>query len=127
MVKFPDFPEILTDGNDFNEAMFMAKDIFYITIEYYCKEKRNLPLPSTFEQAKKYILNDVNSLIKAKEDILIQFFEAPNINTKCVKVTLSLLQCELDRIDAKAKKYGMSRSELLVQAAECYGIQDDEE
>ena len=60
-------------------------------------------------------------------DFFIQFFEAPNVNTKRVKVTFSLLQCELDRIDAKAEKYGMSRSALLVDAAEGYTPAEYEE
>ena len=119
-IKFPDFPEAATEGTDLNDGMFMAKDVLNITVEEYIKEKRQLPTPSTVEQAKQTAKKDLDEYCDLTKDYFIQFFEAPNVNTRRVKVTFSLLQCELDRIDAKAEKYGMSRSALLVDAAEGY-------
>ncbi|MBQ7585766.1 MAG: hypothetical protein IJU40_05920, partial [Desulfovibrionaceae bacterium] len=91
-------------------------------VEEYIKAKRSLPMPSSYEETQQIAIKNIstNEYIDKNRQYVIQFFEIQNPDMRRVKVTFSLFQCELDRIDAKAEKYGMSRSALLVAAAEVY-------
>lgn len=43
-VSFPDIPEAITCGDDFNDAMFLAEDVLICAIESYFDYDENFPL-----------------------------------------------------------------------------------
>jgi antitoxin HicB len=46
-VNFPDIPEALTQGNDREEALAMAKEALELAMEFYFEDRRPVPEPST--------------------------------------------------------------------------------
>lgn len=45
-VRFPDFPEAITHGNDSTDALERAKDALATVIDAYIKDRRPIPTPS---------------------------------------------------------------------------------
>ena len=52
-VIFPDIPEIVTEGNDIDEAMGMAEEILYDILTDYKNEGRTIPSRSTLDVVVK--------------------------------------------------------------------------
>lgn len=46
VVTFRDIPEAITQGDDFEEAMMMAKDALLTAMEFYFDDKRTVPAAS---------------------------------------------------------------------------------
>ena len=46
VVTFRDIPEAITQGDTEGEAMEMAQDVLYNSMEFYFEDKRQVPLPS---------------------------------------------------------------------------------
>lgn len=46
VVTFPDVPEVITQGDDRDEALQNAADALETGLEFYVEEGRQLPLPS---------------------------------------------------------------------------------
>lgn len=46
VVTFRDIPEAITQGDDENDAMFMARDVLLASMSVYFDEKRSVPAPS---------------------------------------------------------------------------------
>lgn len=46
VVTFPDVPEAITQGEDEQEALLVARDALETALEMYVEERRPLPLPS---------------------------------------------------------------------------------
>ena len=120
-VKFPDFPEAFTQGEDFNDAMEMAKDILAITVEEYAAARKPLPRSSGLEGARKWFADNA---LKFTSDLYhIQAFTAPNADTTPVRVTVSFPKAALEEIDHKAKMSGMTRSGFLAAVAKAYDVE----
>ncbi len=51
---------------------------------------------------------------------LTQLFQAPEIDMTPVKLNISMTRAALAGIDEKARRLGMTRSGLLVRAAQAY-------
>lgn len=120
IAEFPDFPEGFTQGNTLPECYEMAEDVLNICIEEYIRERRDLPVPSSYEQAEakaKEIMEEDKDMLDLSFAPLIQIFKAPEVSQKPVKLTVSFPKYALDTIDAKADKMGMTRSGFLVKAA----------
>ncbi|MBR4605851.1 MAG: type II toxin-antitoxin system HicB family antitoxin [Lachnospiraceae bacterium] len=50
-VVFPDFPEIVTEGDDFSEALKMSEEILGEMISEYTRQGRKLPERTSFHNA----------------------------------------------------------------------------
>jgi len=46
LVTFPDIPEAITQGDNREDALAMAKDALALAIEFYFEDQRLVPMPS---------------------------------------------------------------------------------
>lgn len=122
IILFPDFENALSQGNDISECMDMGTDALSNAIEEYRKNKKDLPIPCSREEAVGWVkktLDDLSEHIEEK-DILYQLIKSPCVDNTPVRVSVSLAKSALEKIDAKAADLGMTRSGLLVAAALAY-------
>lgn len=122
-IFFPDFPEATTQGDTLEECIALGDDALNITLEEYTSERREIPAPSSIQEVKEKArakANEYAELIDASFEPLIQFYKAPDMSQKPVKVTVSFPKNCLDTIDKKAAELGMTRSGFLVKAALAY-------
>lgn len=102
-VQFPDFPEAFTQGQDFADAMDMAKDVLAVTVEEYIKARRGLPSPSGINDAAAWAekRNTDPGLIR-DGSTHIQAFAAPGVDSTPIRVSVSFPKSVLEEIDDKA-------------------------
>ncbi len=123
IAEFPDFPEAVTQGKDLEECIFMAQDVLNVSLEAYTLERRNIPTPSTIEQIKekaKELLEEDAEYTDLTFDPLFQYFKAPEMSQKPVKVMVSFPKSALETIDKKAEQLGLTRSNYLTKAGLAY-------
>lgn len=120
-ILFPDFPEIASQGDDLDECMLMAEDALSIAVEEYAKARRELPVPSSLEQVRAIMAEEMkDESVDAAREPLLQLFAAPSVDLTPVKISISVPKSALAAIDAKAASHGMTRSGFLVAAAQAY-------
>lgn len=121
-IEFPDFPEALSQGADLAECMKMAADALAVTVEEYAKVRRDLPVPSTQEQAKVFARASMTEGpgIDTEREPLFQLFAAPEMDMTPVRINVSFPKSTLSIIDQKAQHLGMTRSGFLATAAQAY-------
>lgn len=119
VAEFPDFPEAVTQGKDLEECIFMAQDVLNISLEAYTLERRAIPRPSTIEEIKaktKELLKEDAEYTDLSFEPLFQYFKAPEMSQKPVKVMVSFPKAALESIDQKAERMGLTRSSFLTKA-----------
>lgn len=118
-VFFPDFPEAFTQGNTLDECLTLGADVLAIVVDEYTKERKALPEPLGFEQAWQWAVEFGKGADLALDaEPILQLFRAPEIDLTPVRISVSIAKSTLDEIDAKASRLGMTRSGLLVRAAQ---------
>ncbi|MFA6040940.1 MAG: type II toxin-antitoxin system HicB family antitoxin [Methylophilus sp.] len=55
VVTFPDVPEAMTQGDSYDEAMEMAKDVLESSVEIYIEKGQPFPMPSDIKDGQPYI------------------------------------------------------------------------
>jgi predicted RNase H-like HicB family nuclease len=107
-VSFPDFPGVVTAGLDLDDARQMAEEALNLHIRGMMEDKDVLPEPSTLEKVMEETDNrqGVAMLIPVKM-----------AETKSVRVNLTFNADILAKIDAAARKQGLSRSAFLAMLA----------
>jgi antitoxin HicB len=55
VVTFRDIPEAITQGDDDDDAMFMARDVLREAMSIYFDEKRPVPMPSKPQQGERLV------------------------------------------------------------------------
>jgi predicted RNase H-like HicB family nuclease len=126
-IAFPDFPEAISQGEDLSECMAMAADALALTVEEYGKARRELPPPSSLEEAQAWWARERAedpSGIDAERPALFQLFAAPETDATPVRISVSLTKSVLAGVDHKARQLGMTRSGFLARAAEEYPVRD---
>jgi antitoxin HicB len=63
-VTFPDIPEVVTEGDDANEALANARDALDTVLAWYIRERRAIPQPSERRRGQRLVAP--SSLIAAK-------------------------------------------------------------
>ena len=116
----PDFPEIASQGDTLEECMAMGADALAIVSEEYTKARRTLPEPSDMVLARAFAARETDDSVDLGREPILQLFQAPNVDMTPVKISISLPKAELEAIDAKARRLGMTRSGLLASAAKVY-------
>ena len=120
-VEFPDIPEAFTQGSTLEECMDMARDVLSIAVEEYAKAKKQLPSPSPLAKVREAAEEAMRaSGMDSSREPLTQLFQAPEIDMTPVKLNISMTRAALAGIDEKARRLGMTRSGLLVRAAQAY-------
>ena len=58
-VSFRDIPEAITCGDDWDDALQMAKDALFTSMDFYREEDRTLPPPSECQEGEIMIALDL--------------------------------------------------------------------
>jgi len=65
IVHFPDIPEAITYGTDYDDAVFMANDVLqFVFDKIYFEEGKTIPLPSPVQEGQVAISLDETASMK---------------------------------------------------------------
>lgn len=109
-VSFPDFPGCVTAGSTLDEAKDLAHDALSLHVKGMLEDQETIPAPSKLE--------DIMGNPGYSDAAAILVISVPEAKTRSVRVNITVPEDTLRKIDAMAKKRGMSRSSFLVHAAE---------
>ena len=109
-VSFPDFPGCITAGSSIDEAKDMAHDALDLHIKGMLEDGENIPSPSNLE--------DIMADPDYSDAVAILVVTVSEEKPRTVRVNITVPEDMLRKIDAVAKKRGMSRSSFLVHAAQ---------
>jgi len=109
-VSFPDFPGCITAGSSIDEAKDMAHDALSLHVKGLLEDGDNIPAPSRLE--------DIMENPEYSDAVAILVVSVSETKLRSVRVNITVPEDMLRRIDAIAKKRGMSRSSFLVNAAQ---------
>lgn len=106
-VSFPDLPGCVTAGTTLDEARAFAEESLALHLQGLTEDKEAVPVPSSLDE-----------IMRAPEnrDGVVMLVPA-RIDTRAVRVNITLPADVLERIDAYAEEHGLSRSGFLAQAA----------
>jgi predicted RNase H-like HicB family nuclease len=106
-VSFSDFPGCVTAGKTLEEARQMAAEALALHIEGMVEDGEEIPTPATLDA-----LADDPTMTGAVAFLVgVQPTE-----DKTVRVNIAARQSQVEKIDARAKRFGLSRSAYLIQA-----------
>jgi predicted RNase H-like HicB family nuclease len=106
-VSFPDFPGCVTAGKTLEEARRMAPEALALHIEGMMEDGEEMPTPSTLDA-----LADDPTMTGAVAFLVA--VQPPE--DKTVRVNIAARRSQVEQIDARAKRFGLSRSAYLIQA-----------
>jgi len=109
-VSFPDFPGCITAGSSIDEAKDMAHDALSLHIKGMLEDGENIPAPSKLE--------DIMGNPDYSDAVAILVVSISEAKPRAVRVNITVPEDILRKIDAVAKKRGMSRSSFLVHVAQ---------
>jgi predicted RNase H-like HicB family nuclease len=109
-VSFPDFPGCITAGSSIDEAKDMAHDALSLHIKGMLEDGEKIPAPSKLE--------DIMADSDYSNAVAILVVTVSETKPRTVRVNITVPGDMLRKIDAVAKKRGMSRSSFLVHAAQ---------
>ena len=116
-VMYKDFPEALTEGRSFEEAMGNAREVLALTLEEYVKEGREIPAPTEIPDT----LWAREQLPGNRAEPIFIAVEAPKgEDATPVRTSISFTKSTLTKIDQKAGILGMTRSGYLSTAGLAY-------
>ncbi|MGX5849879.1 type II toxin-antitoxin system HicB family antitoxin [Mesorhizobium sp. PL10] len=108
-VSFPDFPGLVTAGQDLDDARGMAEEALAFHIEGLVEDGEAIPEPSSLAEIMASAIN---------RDGVAILVEVKTETKKVVRVNVTLPADVLQRIDAFAEAHGYTRSGFLAKAAE---------
>src|SRR5580700_4482931 len=106
-VSFPDFPGCVTAGKTLEEARRMAAEALALHIEGMIEDGEPIPSPATLDAVAD------DRALRGAVAFLVSV-EPPG--NKTVRVNIAARQSQVEKIDARAKRFGLSRSAYLIQA-----------
>jgi predicted RNase H-like HicB family nuclease len=109
-VSFPDFPGCVTAGSSIDEAKDMAHDALALHIKGMLEDGESIPAPSKLE--------DIMADPGYSDAVAVLVVSVSETKPRSVRVNITVPEDMLRKIDAVAKKRGMSRSSFLVNAAQ---------
>lgn len=109
-VSFPDFPGCVTAGKNIDDAKDMAQEALLLHIHGMLEDGEELPSPSKLEE----IMTDADYA----DAVAYLVVEVPDARQRTIRVNITVPEITLKRIDAEAKKRGITRSSFLVYAAQ---------
>jgi predicted RNase H-like HicB family nuclease len=109
-VSFPDFPGCVTAGASIDEAKDMASEALSGHVEMMREEGLDIPEPTSLED----ILADPEN----RDAAAFLVVSLPPARSRTVRLNITMPEDALRRIDAYAKRQGLSRSSFLVRAAQ---------
>ncbi len=109
-VSFPDFPGCISAADTIDEAKDMAEEALSLHIKGMLEDGDKIPQPSRLE--------DVMEDPEYSDAVAFLVVATPDPKPRAVRVNITIPKNTLRRIDAVARKRGMSRSSFLVHAAQ---------
>jgi predicted RNase H-like HicB family nuclease len=106
-VSFPDFPGCVTAGKTLDEARRMAAEALALHVEGMIEDGEEIPTPSTLDA----LAND-----PAMTGAVAFLVAVRPPEDKTVRVNIAARQSQVEQIDARARRFGLSRSAYLIQA-----------
>ncbi|KAE9526067.1 type II toxin-antitoxin system HicB family antitoxin [Testudinibacter aquarius] len=94
-VTFRDIPEAITCGDDFDDALFMAKDALLTAMDFYFEDRRTVPQPSQAEDGEHLI--ELPLSVSAKV-LLLNEMVAQNISNVELAKRIKVKPQEVQRI-----------------------------
>jgi predicted RNase H-like HicB family nuclease len=106
-VSFPDFPGCVTAGKTLEEARRMAAEALALHIAGMIEDGEKIPAPATL---------DVVADDPAMNGAVAFMVSVEPPGDKTVRVNIAARESQVEKIDARAKRFGLSRSAYLIQA-----------
>ncbi len=106
-VSFPDFPGCITAGKTLEEARRMAVEALTFHIEGTTEDGQSIPQPSSLDQRAK------DPAMKGAVAFLVNV----DVTQKSERFNITARRSQMDEIDQRAKRSGMTRSAYIVAAA----------
>ena len=117
-VYFPDVPTIASGGETVEEAISNAVDGLYVALRGIAEQKGEIPSPSSLDEVRSRVKTErERDGLPYPEDTLYQYVVAPSLDMVPVRVNVTIPKSSLEEIDAKARKFGYTRSGFLTHAA----------
>lgn len=109
-VSFPDFPGCITAGKTIDEAKDLAYEALLLHLEGMREDGEQLPAPSNLE--------DIVSDPENSDAVAFLVVSVPDAQGKAKRINITIPEETLRRVDAAAKRRGLSRSSFLTRAAQ---------
>ncbi len=109
-VSFPDFPGCITAGKTIDEAKDLAYEALLLHLEGMREDGEQLPVPSNLE--------DIVSEPENADAVAFLVVSVPDAHGKSKRINITMPEETLRRVDAAAKRRGLSRSSFLTRAAQ---------
>lgn len=109
-VSFPDFPGCIIAGKTIDEAKDLAHEALLLHLEGLREDGERLPSPTNLEE----IVADPENA----EAVAFLVVSAPDVQGKAKRINITMPEETLRRVDAAAKRRGLSRSSFLTRAAQ---------
>ncbi len=117
-VLFPDLPDVVTSGNDIDDAMTMARNVLKLHLEHLCRSGEPVPAPSTFEDARSKALALYEKLSRVPVgEIFFPLIAAPDLDKTPMNISLSLPRNAVVALDRKAALAGMTLEGYITSLA----------
>ena len=94
-VTFRDIPEAITCGDNYEDAVLMAKDALFTAMDFYFEDNRPVPLPS--KARKGEVMIDLPASVFAKVLLLNEMIEQQVSNVELAK-RINVKPQEIQRI-----------------------------
>jgi predicted RNase H-like HicB family nuclease len=109
-VSFPDFPGCITAGKTIDEAKDWAFEALLLHLEGLREDGEALPAPTSLEE----IVADPENA----DGVAFLVVSVPDAHGKAKRINITIPEETLRRVDAAAKRRGLSRSSYLTRAAQ---------
>ena len=109
-VSFPDFPGCITAGKSIDEAKDMAFEALLLHLEGLREDGEPLPTPTNLE--------DIVADPENADAVAFLVVSVPDAQGKAKRINITIPEETLRRVDAAAKRRGLSRSSFLTRAAQ---------
>jgi predicted RNase H-like HicB family nuclease len=109
-VSFPDFPGCISAGKTIDEAKDLAYEALLFHWEGLREDGEPLPAPTNLEE----IVADPENA----DAVAFLVVSLPDAQKKAKRINITMSEETLRRVDAAAKRRGMSRSSFLTRAAQ---------
>jgi len=109
-VSFPDFPGCITAGKTIDEAKDLAYEALLLHWEGLREDGEQLPAPSDLE--------DIVADPENADAVAFLVVSVPEAQGKAKRINITIPEETLRRVDAAAKRRGLSRSSFLTRAAQ---------
>ena len=108
-VSFPDFPGCITGGSTLDEAGRMAQEALALHVAGMREDGEAIPDPMPLDEARAHEF--------AQDAAAFIVVAIPDEAPKYVRISITVPEDALARIDSYSKAHGIPRSTFLVQAA----------